>query len=326
MDIDKVGSTCPDCAEMKAFPAEDFCNCGSRKRTEVNQKGYRFFLGQHVRFFNKSHIDSGGIILHISEDKGDKVTLGYNEKNWSHERYNESHDINRVAPTSEELSSDKRSRRPTQILSPPLGIPKRDRIDQDITKKNGKPLKKIKKLASKGDRSVAADPVVSFPRTSFAAPVPVKTKKSFLEKPAAQSKMVATTKGPSTASKPSPTSAEQKKWILDCIINQDILPSNEHDSCIFNSELCKQSRLCCICDFDDVESVLCRIRFVEGCSEKLHRGKSRLDRCQQRALLHIIYQNARASIPVRNYTENTFASFAFLSRGKTPSQPQHRLR
>jgi hypothetical protein len=95
-----------------------------------------------------------------------------------------------------------------------------------------------------------------------------------------------------------PGQEEGVVWITDAIVGQSWDMGEEHDTGIFSSVLRKWVNLSSpISEYDSVEDLFCRVVLIEGdCAVRRHRGVSRLDRCQQRALLHLLYDGSRGAI------------------------------
>jgi hypothetical protein len=85
-----------------------------------------------------------------------------------------------------------------------------------------------------------------------------------------------------------------RTWVTDFVcdrINPDT--EYEHDSYPFSSKARFRCLDTSISEFSSINRLLCRIRFVEGCTPPIHSGKSRLNRIQQRKLCNAIYNNTQ---------------------------------
>lgn len=323
---------CPQCSALTEMPAVDICVCGRRVRTAPNMLGVQFYIGQSVRFFNKCGIDYGGIIRDITDREGEYTIMGYSESTWRSACYNEFHNISEIAVNSQVLGQmvvKSSRRRPPPRDPSPLKPAKASK--KAVSKKGTSAPKKATAATEVTHQpftpSLKSDHVVVYPRTvAIPAPTSLPPLKVPYSKPVASSSSTHRDhKRDIRRQKPVAIALPASPWIIDMLVSRGIGLDSEHDTCTFDPAL-RGNGSAPINSFERVEDLLCRVRFIEGCSMKLHRGVSRLDRSQQRALLHLIYENSKAGDHESQQDPRSFPAKAMNVRNQQAKGAQHTLR
>ena len=307
----------------------DICTCGKRLRTIPNSNGEQFYIGQFVAFLSKTQVTTTGYIRSIPKDRPDHAVVRYAESSWANDRFNEEHPVSRIAQSMVVLAENlpKRSRGQVVVRYEPQPAPKASsRAKKQVTSSSRKAVAKkhhtgssSRKTKTETKATHVSDPT---PKdvTMRSVTTPSTTCSSVNDAP----KLIAPPRRAVPAKRipdgPLPELSSGDLWIIDIILQQPWEPGSEHDTCQFNPSL--RTGNMSICKFERVEDLICRVRLVECCAVKKHRGISRLDRCQQRALLHRIYESATASDP----GPSCFPRRAFTSSADVPKGAQHQLR